>query len=93
MDSFGLHSDIRVELNVKSQRTKNVSYQSFFKFRTVNNNVISLLFTWHLPGCMANTVSNFVSPDTRMLTNRKSEAKGHQDVWGGGRGGGGGVQG
>lgn len=40
MDSFGLYSDFRVELNVKSQRTKNISSQSFFKFRIVNNNVV-----------------------------------------------------
>jgi len=72
MDSFGLHSNFRIELNVKSQRTKNISYQSFFKFRTVNNKVIWFLFTWHLSGYMANTVSNVVSPDTRMLTKRVS---------------------
>lgn len=72
MDSFGLHSDFRVELNVKSQRTKNISYQSFFTFRMVNNNVISFLFTWQLLGCMAKTVTSFVSSDTRTLTNRAS---------------------
>lgn len=72
MDSFGLHPDFRVELNVKSQRTKNISSQSFFKFRMVNNNVISFLFTWHLSGCMANTLSNFVFPYRRVMTTRVS---------------------
>lgn len=68
MVSFGLCSDFRVGLCVISQRTKNISYQSFFKSRMMNNNVISFLFTWHLSGCMENTVSGLVPWGARMLT-------------------------
>lgn len=82
MVSFGLCSDFRVGLCVISQRTKNISYQSFFKSRMMNNNVISFLFTWHLSGCMENTVSGLVPWGARMLTYTVNWAKGHQDIWG-----------
>lgn len=61
MDFFGLCCDFRVELNVISQNTKNISYQISLKFRMVKNSVISFLFSWHLSDCMANSVSSFVS--------------------------------
>lgn len=82
MVSFGLRSDFRVGLCVISQRTKNISYWSFCKSRKMNNNVISFLFTWHLSGCMENTVSGFVPWGARMLTYTVNWAKGHQDIWG-----------